>query len=1764
VYLRVVLQSSTSQPFLKPMRITNLLTILSAGFFYCAPLFSTTNSLLPEKKSVSVLPDTLNTCETSPFALTVDVNATPITCSSPGQVMAYVSGGTPPYTYLWSNGATTALVPGIYNPGIYKVSVTDAMGATASANVTVTANFSIPQIFLPNPAIPCYPSYTATLSATVTGGSGSGLYQYAWSGPGGFTSTLVNPITNSVGVYSLTVTDGINGCTSSATCTVTILPPMVITDVVTNVSSNGGNDGAIDITVCGGNAPYHYTWSNGVTTQDLAGYVGPGTYTVTVTDINGCTQTGSFTVNQNQSSGTNIQISGMITPVGCGTSCTGSIVLTTSAVVVSWSGPGGYSNDSTHISGLCPGTYIVTVKDPTGGNTATASYTVTNASNTFNLSMQSSNPGYCNGANAGSPGNCEKTCPHTTVTYSVVPPQVTCGGTAHYTWTVTGALSWQVSPDGQSCTVVWGESGAGSVSVQGSNSVYCFQTVTRCITIVPQPKAKFSTSPAADASNLLHICKGQTVLFHNQSLNADLYEWFFADDFTKSAEQDPQHTFLIPGNFKVTLVAKSLCLCGDTTLVNVEVTDGTSPLVNCVSTICPGEQITYHTAGNCGVFNWSVSPNGTVLAGGGIQDDSITIQWNSGPQGIINLVVQNCTGNVCPQPAQIQIPILSNLAKIQGRIRVCPGSEEVYKIDPFGNGTYFTWTASSNGVITEGQGTNKVTVDWSAALNPLSWLTVSYYNCYLGCTGHDTIWVKVLPPMGLAGPIEICQGLSGTFKAKQVITNGANVLCTWKINDPNGNVTPYGAAVALTPPGFSLPGNYRLTALPTGAGLDQTCSDSAEWKVVIEANPPKPAGISGPLVYCPGAPLTYLATGFSPANNLKWLAKTSSGLPATLNGNPVVTSFTSGTPRWIAVQQITADELGCISDTTKLDVQELSTFNFTGPLAACEETEAVYTAPQYPSADYVWEILPAGSGVIKKGQGTNILEVFWVKPGNNTVNLKVCSHPASLPVQVWASPVPSVVSPAGLCAGQTGTVLTSIGYSAYSWKDINGSIVGLGPTPAIGPGKYAVVVTDLHGCLGTATFSINEYPAPNVSLTTPDATGYCGTPHLVHMTALVNKDSSFTFSWYHNGTNLGVQGPTYTTSQLGGYAVVVTNQFGCTAASVPITIFSNCPTAGDPPGPYDCPYNTAHIVIDPTPRCDSFQFHLIAGPTYLPGTASWAFGSSGSAYYGGSNLDNPSFKFPNGGKYIAEVFIQLSNGDVCKTLDSVRVEAFAQFTTKTNCPGDTTVFKDISTYLPDGGGIASWQWNLGDPASGPGNTTTVRNAKHPYATSGNYTVLLTVTATSGCTASSSQLVNVPAPPPINFSPLAKDCAGNATPLSVTTTPDVTFITWNFGDPSSGTLNTVAGATVYHKYQTAGAYPAMVTIKNVAGCSNSGTKTINIIPNTLSGTIVPAQSVICEGKSLVLQAPAGGILYQWSDQSTNVALTVNQAGNYSVTVTSADGCTYVPPSRTIAVNPAPDGVVKAVLHNDDGQVVGLVTPSLELCQGQDVDMVVASNGSYAYSWSNGSSDQELIFSNDRHNLLTTGDHVYTVTMTNPGTGCTAITPAFHVIVDPVPTGFSATVDQACAGTMSTVQYVGPQPPDWKFLWNNGQVGPSFTTTDPGHYFVRVVNGFGCMAQSNKVTIKPGPNIAAIPGGVPQTLQSGYLVYSAHARDRQLAVVPERQSDSRSDKSQPGGYCERRLLRRDGGYRWVQSAKWSVGIGSLPGLRHDIRERMVGRQ
>ncbi|HLP52901.1 MAG TPA: T9SS type A sorting domain-containing protein [Chitinophagales bacterium] len=151
-----------------------------------------------------------------------------------------------------------------------------AAGSCGLVSITATANAT---------SVNCFGGATGTATVTANGGSN---YSYLWSN--GQTSATATGLI--AGTYTVTVTSG--NATATATATVT-QPASALTVTATTTPNTGGNNGGVNTTATGGTGTYLYVWSNGATSADLTN-VAPGAYTVTVTDQNGCTASGTYTV----------------------------------------------------------------------------------------------------------------------------------------------------------------------------------------------------------------------------------------------------------------------------------------------------------------------------------------------------------------------------------------------------------------------------------------------------------------------------------------------------------------------------------------------------------------------------------------------------------------------------------------------------------------------------------------------------------------------------------------------------------------------------------------------------------------------------------------------------------------------------------------------------------------------------------------------------------------------------------------------------------------------------------------------------------------------------------------------------------------------------------------------------------------------------------------------------------------------------------------------------------------------------------------------------------------------------------------------------------------------------------------------------------------------------------------------------------------------------------------------------------------------------
>ena len=271
-----------------------------------------------------------------------------------GSIDLSVTGGTAPYTYLWSNGATTQDISNL-SSGTYSVLVTDSKNCQETKQIIVSQPIAPLNSSVVVEDVSCFGGNDGSVNLSITGGTFP--YSFLWNN--GFTTEDISALNN--GNYSVVITD-FNGCTTNNAALVSQpMAPLTYAFQIDQPNCFGSSDGSIDLTINGGTPPYQYTWSNAQITQDLSA-LNQGVYSVIVRDANQCElQADTNLVHPSQ-----LQIQYTKLDVKCYGEATGTI-----DVLVSGGTPNYtylWSNGSTteDLSALVFGNYQVTITDSLG------------------------------------------------------------------------------------------------------------------------------------------------------------------------------------------------------------------------------------------------------------------------------------------------------------------------------------------------------------------------------------------------------------------------------------------------------------------------------------------------------------------------------------------------------------------------------------------------------------------------------------------------------------------------------------------------------------------------------------------------------------------------------------------------------------------------------------------------------------------------------------------------------------------------------------------------------------------------------------------------------------------------------------------------------------------------------------------------------------------------------------------------------------------------------------------------------------------------------------------------------------------------------------------------------------------------------------------------------------------------------------------------------------------------------------------------------
>lgn len=284
--------------------------------------------------------------------------------ASNGSISAIVSGGAGGFQVQWTGpNGYSASGQGISNliAGTYCALVTDGNGCSNTQCITLTEPQALSATTLATDA--SCGQLNGAIDLSVTGGSTP--YTYAWSNGSG--AQDLNGL--SAGSFSVTVTDA-NGCSIGSEADVLATPAALGSGIAGHVLCNGGADGAIDVTMSAGTAPFTFAWSNGSSQEDIAGLTG-GNYSVLVTDANGCAWNSAWTITESPAIVIDASVSSY--PNGYEVSgfqgSDGSILITATGGTEPYTYLWSNGSTGTSITGIPAGSYTVTVTDANGCST---------------------------------------------------------------------------------------------------------------------------------------------------------------------------------------------------------------------------------------------------------------------------------------------------------------------------------------------------------------------------------------------------------------------------------------------------------------------------------------------------------------------------------------------------------------------------------------------------------------------------------------------------------------------------------------------------------------------------------------------------------------------------------------------------------------------------------------------------------------------------------------------------------------------------------------------------------------------------------------------------------------------------------------------------------------------------------------------------------------------------------------------------------------------------------------------------------------------------------------------------------------------------------------------------------------------------------------------------------------------------------------------------------------------------------------------------
>lgn len=1684
------------------------------------------NGLCPGNYTVTVTDD--NGCSaqqtitiTQPQALTATTNAIAASCGTICNGIASVTpvGGTPGYTYLWSPGGQTTQTATNLCAGVYTVTVTDANGCTFTTTVTIVNLIQI-NIVTTAASVSCNGICDGTATATPAGGTPP--YTYLWMPGGQTTQTAVNLCP---GVYTVTATDA-NGCATTVQVTVPAGPTALTTNLTyTDVTCFGFCNGTATSFPSGGTPPYTLLWSPGGQTTNTISGLCAGIYSIAVTDANNCTEIDTFEIIEP----TQILINPIVVNPSCNGNCNGSITLNptggTPGYTVLWSN----GSTSTTLNNLCAGTYVATITDANGCQTA-QSFTLT-APPAVVANIITTNAtcnGLCDGtatvmAGGGTPpysyfwspgGQTTQTITNlcagnysviitdqngcnTQINFTITAPtpisanlsstNVTCEGNCNGTASAspsggTAPYSYLWAPGGQTTQNITGLCpGVYTVTITDANG--CFTTAQVTITEPNQLSATLTSTNI----NCNGTCTGTATATPLGGTPPYTYLWVPGGQTTQTA------TNLCAGVYSVTVMDANGCFYQNSVIVNENPSIVANPtFVNPNCGVCNGV-ISLAPTGGLPPYTYSWLPGGQTTASIGSLCAGIYTVTITDANGCTEQFTFGLSNNNGPVGATVTI----NNASCNG---ACDGSANVI---PIGGTPPYTYLWDDPGVTTTPTATN---------------LCAGLYNVII-TDANGCIYIQQVS-IGETNPITA--NITSTNALCNGVCNGtASVV-------PSGGTPPYtflwsNGSTSSSTSGLCA-GNHSVIITDNNG-----CSNTFNFSVI------EPSTIS----------LSTSSTTINCNGNCDGTATvTPSGgtAPYTYLWNNGQVTSTANNLCAGTYSVVVTDANGCNSSTNITVIENpalQATFTSTNAICgACDGTASVIPFGGTAPYTYLWNFGSTTQSVVALCAGTYTVTI---------TDALGCTTTLTIPISNVNGPNVSITSINATCSGvcdgsATATVSGLYPPFTYLWTPGGQTTPGVSGLCA---GTYTVQVTDNAGCISVQAVTITDNPSISIS-TTINNTSCNGSCDGSAIALPSGGLPPYSYLWSNGSTLNAVAGLC-----AGTYTVTVTDANGCSYQET-VIIAEPSPLA----------LSTTFISATCNGGCDGSATVNVSGGT-LPYTYLW---NNGATTQTAVNLCAGTYSITvtdaNGCSSIASVTLGQGNtivitasttNAICGQCDGSATASAAggsgppytylwipggQTTPSvTNmCPGAYTLIVtdnagcsesvNILIQQTNGPTINATSSNTSCPDACDGTATvTINSGNPPYSVIWDDPLIQTTnTATSlcaglynvvvqdvnGCISIDSITVNEPPALLANLSPTNPLCNGSCNG-SITANPGggnggPFQYSWS---PGGQTSQTISGLC-------AGKY--VVTITDINGCTSKDSVTL-IAPSPISVTINSTNANCngsCDGTAVAI--PSGGtppFTYLWNNGQTTQMAVGLCAGNYTVTVTDANGCSSVqnvtinnpialsatsnvtnalcdgvcdgtatanplggtPPysylwnngqTTQTATNLCP-GNYTVTVSDSKGCTVTLnitisspqpladntnVTPATcGLCDGTATANPSGGSGNYSYLWGNGQTTQTAT------NLCA---GIITLQITDNITGCVA---NFNIIINSAggPTINLTKIDETCSGLCNgsaSVNPVGGNPP-YSYLWSNGQTTQTATGLCAGNYTVTVTDNLGCI-------------------------------------------------------------------------------------------------------